>query len=242
VLTPDSISQHTRPTPTAFDRAYAGATAPQASSQSAIDAAAFDQAYAAGTPPWDIGTPQPAIVRLCETGGITGRVLDLGCGTGANAVFLAQHGLDVLGLDASSIAIQRARARAAEQRVTTVRFVVGDARQLASLGEPFDTVLDCGLWHTLSDADRAQVLAGVHAVLRPGGSYVLMCFSQHAVARGPRRSTEAGLREQFRGVWQVEAITRAQFRLTESWASPEAQARDPEDMGASAWLAHIRRL
>lgn len=239
--TPDSARAHHSSTPTAFDHEYAGATAPQASSQSAIDVAAFNQAYAAGTPPWDIGGPQPAIVRLVEAGGITGRVLDLGCGTGANAVFLAQRGLDVVGLDASSIAIARARARAAEQRVSTARFIVGDARQLASLGESFDTVLDCGLWHTLSDADRAEVLVGVRAVLRFGGGYVLMCFSQQAVARGPRRSTETDLREQFQGAWQVEAITPAQFRLTESWASPEAQAGDPADMGASAWLAQIRR-
>ena len=234
--------QHAHPAPTAFDRDHAGATAPQASSESAIDIAAFNQAYAAGTPPWDIGAPQPAVVRLFEAGGITGRVLDLGCGTGANAIFLAQRGLHVWGLDASPIALDRARARAARQRVSTVWFNLGDARHLANLGEQFDTVLDCGLWHTLSDSDRAEVLAGVRAVLRPDGVYVLMCFSQHAVARGPRRSTEADLREQFRGVWQVEAITRAQFQLTESWASPDAQARDPEDMGAAAWLAQIRRL
>lgn len=226
---------------THFDRDFTDTAAPEASSQAAIDVATFDQAYAAGTPPWDIGVPQPAIVRLVEAGGITGRVLDLGCGTGANTVFLAESGLDVLGLDASPIAIERARARAAEQQVTTAQFVVGDARRLASLGEQFDTIVDCGLWHTLSDADRAEVLAGVHGALRSGGVYVLMCFSQHAVARGPRRSTEADLREQFQGSWQVEAIAPAHFRLTESWSSPEMQARDPEDMGAAAWLAHIRR-
>ena len=165
--TPDSARELPSTAATAFDRDYSGAAAPQASSQSAIDVAAFNQAYAAGTPPWNIDGPQPAIVRLVEASGITGRVLDLGCGTGANAVFLAQRGLDVVGLDASSIAIERAQARATEQRVSTAWFIVGDARHLASLGEPFDAVLDCGLWHTLSDSDRAQVRAGVHAVLRP---------------------------------------------------------------------------
>jgi 2-polyprenyl-3-methyl-5-hydroxy-6-metoxy-1,4-benzoquinol methylase len=114
---------------THFDRDFTDAAAPEASSQAAIDVATFDQAYAAGTPPWDIGVPQPAIVRLVEAGGITGRVLDLGCGTGANTVFLAESGLDVLGLDASPVAIERARARAAEQQVTTAQFVVADARR-----------------------------------------------------------------------------------------------------------------
>ncbi len=235
------MTDHSDPKPTTFDRDYAGSAPPQASLTSAIDPAAFNQAYTAGTPPWDIGGPQPAVARLFEAGGITGRVLDLGCGTGANAVYLAERGLDVIGVDASTVAVERAAARAAEHRLTSARFVVADARRLASLGEQVDTVLDCGLWHTLSDADRAEVLSGVRATLRPGGVYVLMCFSERAVARGPRRSTEADLREQFRAGWQIEAITPTHFRVTESWASPEAQARDAEDMGAAAWLAQIRR-
>ncbi|HPX74166.1 MAG TPA: class I SAM-dependent methyltransferase, partial [Methanoregulaceae archaeon] len=71
----------------------------------------FEQAYH-GTPPWDIGRPQQEIVRLEETGQITGKVLDVGCGTGDNALFLAGCGHEVVGLDSVERAIEAAQRKA----------------------------------------------------------------------------------------------------------------------------------
>src|SRR5438093_520153 len=113
----------------------------------------FDSAYE-GAPPWDIGRPQEVVVRLYERGGFSGHVLDAGCGTGKNSLFLASKCLDVLGIDRIPAAIERAIAKAAERGIKA-EFQVADALNLAALGRTFDTVLDAGLFHVFSDADRA---------------------------------------------------------------------------------------
>ena len=71
----------------------------------------FEKAYQE-RPPWDIGRPQQEIVRLEKTGQITGTVLDVGCGTGDNALFLASCGHEVVGLDSVERAIEAARRKA----------------------------------------------------------------------------------------------------------------------------------
>src|SRR5881397_1035587 len=83
----------------------------------------FNEMYQ-GTPPWDIGRPQPVIVRLAEEGAIRGEVLDVGCGTGENALFLASRGLRVVGLDGAPRAIEKAEAKA-QKRGARIEFVVG---------------------------------------------------------------------------------------------------------------------
>src|SRR6266852_9065369 len=74
----------------------------------------WDASYYDGPAPWDIGRPQPAIVRLASEGGFAGAVLDAGCGTGENALHLASLGLPVLGVDVAetALAIAREKARA----------------------------------------------------------------------------------------------------------------------------------
>src|SRR5258706_5281490 len=113
----------------------------------------FEWAYLSGEPPWDIGRPQPAVVRLAERGVISGDVIDIGCGTGENAVYLASRGLAVVGVDAAPTAIERAQEKA-RLRASAATFVVADALALEGLGRLFDTAIDCGLFHTFSNADR----------------------------------------------------------------------------------------
>src|SRR5688500_7033616 len=105
----------------------------------------FDTAYE-GTPPWEIGRPQEAFVRLAEAGEIAGAVLDVGCGTGENALMLAQRGHEVWGVDTAATAIHRAREKA-DERGLTVTFRVADALHLDQLRRSFDTVIDSGLFH-----------------------------------------------------------------------------------------------
>jgi 2-polyprenyl-3-methyl-5-hydroxy-6-metoxy-1,4-benzoquinol methylase len=76
----------------------------------------FDEAYS-GTPPWDIGRPQGEFVRLAESGAIRGDVLDVGCGTGENALYLASLGHVVLGIDAAPHAIEKARKKSEERGI-----------------------------------------------------------------------------------------------------------------------------
>jgi len=221
---------------TAFDEANEDPNRPQATAGATIPVATFEDAYA-GTPPWDIPGPQPAFARLAWSGAFSGRVLDIGCGTGENALFLAARGLEVVGLDASPAAIAKARAKAAERNAEpeTV-FVVGDALELATLGRQFDTVIDCGLLHVLSDRDRARLVASVAAVLRTGGRYFVLCFSEHATIPGPRRLTADEIRAAFTDGWRVESIvpTHIEINTTEtgSWHSERA----------AAWLACIERV
>jgi len=189
----------------------------------------FEGAYGFGDPPWDIGRAQPAIVRLAAEGLIAGDVIDVGCGTGENAIHLASRGLAVVGVDAAPTAIARAREKA-RLRGSGATFVVGDALVLETLGRSFDSAIDCGLFHTFGDADRVRFERSLHEVLRPGGRYALLCFSDLQPGQpGPRRVTQAEIRDTFATGWTVDSIVAERFA-----------ARLPGG-GAHAWLAMLTR-
>jgi SAM-dependent methyltransferase len=134
-----------------------------------------DQLYEA-RPPWDIGRPQPAFQALADAGAITGRVLDIGCGTGEHALMAAALGLDATGIDLAASALATAELKA-RQRGLSMRFLRHDARRLAELGERFDTVLDSGLFHIFDNPDRAAYVASLGAAVTPGGRYFMLGFS-----------------------------------------------------------------
>ncbi len=186
----------------------------------------FDAAYE-GTPPWEIGRPQPAFTTLLEQGLVHGRVLDLGCGTGDLAVELAARGFEVTGIDASGLAIDKARGKAAQ--LSGVSFEVADA--LSFEGGPFDTVIDCGLFHIFSDEGRRRYERSVSRLVAPGGALQVLCFSDRQPGNmGPRRVSEACLRKTFRSGWWLAMLRAERY----------ASLFHPE--GAQAWLATLVRL
>ncbi len=188
----------------------------------------FDTAYQ-GVPPWETGRPQPGIVALEEAGEIGGSVLDAGCGTGENALYLAGRGHEVLGVDAAPRAIEIAEEKARERGVAAA-FLVHDVLDLPSLGRTFETVIDAGLFHTLSDDDRPRYVRGLAAVLRPGGRYFMLAFSElEPPGYGPRRVTQAEIRAAFAGGWRIDSIRPAAF---------ESSLRE----GPRAWLSSIARV
>src|SRR5262245_25403878 len=138
-----------------------------------VDRATFEGFYA-GPAPWDIGKPQGAFAAIADR--VTSPVLDAGCGTGEHALFFAARGHRVVGIDFVDEAIRRARAKAAE-RGLAVEFLVKDATALADWGENSATVIDCGLFHCLSDDDRRRYVGGLARVVEPGGRLFLLCFS-----------------------------------------------------------------
>src|SRR5512136_1873225 len=127
----------------------------------------FDSAYK-GTPPWDIGRPQKEFVELVRRGEITGSVLDIGCGTGEHALFFAAEGHEVWAIDSAPLAIEKAKAKAAERGIQ-VHFLVMDALHMSELNRTFSTATDSGLFHTLSDEDRPVFADALASVLSPGG-------------------------------------------------------------------------
>ena len=136
----------------------------------------FDAICAVGTPAWYIGWLQPAFDHLATAGELAGRVLDVGRGTGEHALLAASLGYEAVVIDMSMRAIELAKTEAAE-RAVVARFVVTDALRLVDLGEQFDTVLDCGLFHVLDDGERERYVTSMAEVVSLGGRYHMLCFS-----------------------------------------------------------------
>jgi cyclopropane fatty-acyl-phospholipid synthase-like methyltransferase len=167
----------------------------------------------AGRPPWDIGRPQAAFVALAEAGLLRGRVLDVGCGTGEHALMAAGRGLSATGIDAAAAAIAIAQGKARD-RDLPARFLVWDALELAALGEQFDTVLDCGLFHVFDDDSRSRYIDSLSAVIPAGGRYFMLCFRGRRRGWRPRPLTKEQIRSAFADRWQVDAIEAATIETT----------------------------
>ena len=172
----------------------------------------FFGAYEGEPPPWDIGRPQPVFVELEAAGQVRGPVIDVGCGTGENALHLASRGLDVHGVDLVPRAIERAREKAAERKLAAT-FLVGDVLALEALGRTFQTAIDCGVFHVFDDADRARYVASLARALRPGGVVHILVFSDREPTDwgGPRRIRREEIEQAFADGWIVRAIEPARF-------------------------------
>ncbi|QKY19608.1 methyltransferase domain-containing protein [Halolamina sp. CBA1230] len=181
----------------------------------------YDAAYA-GVPNWDIGRPQEAFVALAESGRIRGPVLDVGCGTGELAMYLARWGHEVLGIDLSPRAVEQARAKARGRRIDA-EFAVWDALDLAGLaraGLSFPTVVDSAMFHVLGDAERDRFVDGLAAVVPQGGHYYVLGDARRT-AGDVYGVTPAELRERFAGSdWEVEFAIPTAFERR--WSSNPA--------------------
>jgi ubiquinone/menaquinone biosynthesis C-methylase UbiE len=142
-----------------------------------------------------------------------GRALDVGCGTGENALLLAEHGSTVTGIDLACDAIAAAKAKAAARHVDA-EFVVGNALELdRHFGEgAFATAIDSGLFHVLTDEERPVYVRQVHRVLQPGGRYFMMCFSDKEPAGyGPRRVSKREIEACFAPLFSINSLIDAFF-------------------------------
>ena len=150
----------------------------------------WNESYASGESlPWDTGTPDPLLVEMVESGAITpGRTLEVGCGTGTNAIFLAQHGFDVLGVDIAEVAVERARAKAHGR----CRFEVVDFLAAAPAAGPFEFVFDRGCFHVFDgEHERARFAENVAVGLVKRGLWLSLIGSTEGAPRDqgpPRRS------------------------------------------------------
>ncbi len=188
----------------------------------------WDVRYLFGTTPWDTGVTPPELRAVVEGGRVQpGRALDLGCGTGTNVLYLAQHGFDTVGVDISSRAIAVARRKIAQAGLAQRAHVyTGDVTRLDMLpsGGLFNLALDMGCLHTLDEQGRARYASGLAAHTQTGGLYLLYAF-------GPRAclSRRMGLAPQ-----EVEQLFTAAFTLL--------QVNHGQDRGgaASAWYTFVK--
>jgi cyclopropane fatty-acyl-phospholipid synthase-like methyltransferase len=192
----------------------------------------FDSAYE-GRLPWDIGQVQPVFKSLKKNGEIRGSVLDIGCGTGENVLYLAIHGHEAWGIDASPNAIKTAKTKA-EQRHLHAIFRVFDAFDLKNLDKKFDTVIDSGLFHTFEDEERPFFVSSLKSILKSGGQYFMLVMSDREPDNwgGPKRITKEDIRRTFDNGWRINYIREAKFETMLKFHTK----------GAKAWLASITKL
>ena len=171
---------------------------------------AFEEMYK-GAPPWEIDGPQSEIVRLAGHGEIKSPVLDVGCGTGENALYLAKLGFEVTGVDIVPVAVEKAFSKAKERSLVAT-FLFWDALNLQGLQGSFNTVIDSGFFHALPDKKRPVLVESLASILNPGGKYFMMCFSENEPGSwGPKRVTQAEIQETFRQGWVINYIRETKF-------------------------------
>jgi SAM-dependent methyltransferase len=172
----------------------------------------WEDAYNA-RPPWDIGRPQPAFLELVRAGELNiGGVLDVGCGTGENALYLAEKGFSVVGVDLATRAIDAAKTKSTERNLK-VDFRIANALSLEFKNDYFDNAIDSGLFHTFNDGNRVDFAIEIARVIKTGGKYFMLCFSDKEPTNwgGPRRITKEEIATTFSPLFNINYIRDAYF-------------------------------
>jgi len=177
----------------------------------------YDVGYRYFRMPWEAG-PRPELVELVESGRIQPcQAIDLGCGTGSNAIYLAQHGFDVTGVDFASAAITKARRRAASAGVS-VSFAVDDLTHLRGVSGTFDFLVDYGTFDDLTPDDRDRYLKTLLALSHVGSRYLLWCFEyemrwwEHFIPFFPPPLADGEPQRRFGSHFAIERIAGEQRR------------------------------
>jgi len=152
----------------------------------------WNDSYASGQLPWDTGEPEPLLVEFVTSGGVSpARTLEIGAGTGTNAIWLAERGFNVLGVDVSPLAVEQARAKL-KDRDLRCRFAALDFLSASPPDGPFRLVFDRGCFHVFDEpGERQRFASQVAAVLEPGGLWLSLIGSTEGPPRDvgpPRRS------------------------------------------------------
>jgi len=163
----------------------------QPSKPTCVTAADWDAVYRQGTPPWDAGRPHAELARVLDEYRLRPKtVLEIGCGTGADAIVLARRRFEVTAVDCSPIAIERARLRA-EQSDAVLRFVLDDVFDFARTSGQFDLIYDAGLYHSVRLVNLERYLDMLWRVTRPGSYHLCLAGApSKTVEGGPPQVTE----------------------------------------------------
>ena len=154
----------------------------------------YEVMYRIGFTPWDTPeTPVPPVLREVIEGPQPlhpGRALDLGCGMGRHAIYLAAHGWKVAGVDSAGHALRTARRRA-ENAGVHIDFVRGDVTRIEKTGVrgPFDFFLDGGCFHGMSEDERRRYGRSITQAAAPDAELLLFSFGPR-IRRVPPRGAE----------------------------------------------------
>ena len=155
--------------------------------------------YRLGITPWEHADPPPTLIAMIEGPSALpkGSVLDVGCGTGGDAIYCATHGWDVTGVDASPVALRKANAKAGKVHAD-IRFVRADITRPGDgdLGSGHTFVLDGGCLHGLPPADLQTAITRINDATTAGATMLMFAFSPGpttiAAPRAVRRGRPVG--------------------------------------------------
>lgn len=183
----------------------------------------WDQRYLNGDAPWNSGIVSRELMRVLDEERVAPcRAVELGCGTGTNAVHLARLGFELLAADCSAVAIEQARARAHEERVT-MQFVSADLCRLPDLLETLNCgrnsfegqssfLFDRGCYHCARRVDLPGYLETVDWLAAPGARFLLLCGNANEQAQhGPPKVSEAEIRADWSRSFEINWIREFRF-------------------------------
>lgn len=175
----------------------------------------WNESYASGELPWDTGEPEPLLVEFVTAGRVRPtQTLEIGAGTGTNALWLAERGFDVLGIDVAPLAVERATAKL-NGRALRCRFAALDFLAGTPEGGPFSFIFDRGCFHVFDEPEeRARFAAQVAAAIAPGGIWLSMIGSTEGPQRevGPPRRSAREVTLAIEPALEIVELRSAEFR------------------------------
>ena len=172
----------------------------------------WDERYQLGDTPWDSGAPSAELVRVLDEFEIPhGTALELGCGSGTNAVYLAQQGFSVTGVDCSETALNAARQKGADARVA-VEWIAADVQSFGAGRQPVELLFDRGCYHCCRRVDLAGYLQTQRNVTQPGTWCLVLAGNPNdGLAGGPPRVPAAELVREFDELYRLIQLREFHF-------------------------------
>jgi SAM-dependent methyltransferase len=177
-----------------------------------IEVTDWDAVYREGTPPWESGVPSGELVRVLDQGLLEPcRVLELGCGSGADAVCLAKRGFEVTAVDHSPTALERARVRA-QREGALIQFVLDDVFEFGQACGPQELVYDAGFYHFIRQTELDRFLDLLWRITQPGSFDLTLAGSTGETAEGgPPQVSEEEIRRELCRLFQVVQLRPFRF-------------------------------
>jgi methyl halide transferase len=194
----------------------------------------WEAIYRKGTPSWDSGVPHTQLASVLDEYRLRPQtVLEIGCGTGADAVLLARRRFEVTAVDCSPIAIERARLRA-EQHDALLRFVLDDIFDFAHTAGQFDLIYDAGLYPSIRETQLDRYLDVLWRVTRPGSHYLCLAAAPDAtIDDGPPQVAEDEIHAELGRLFEIIHLRPTQLEGAnhERWPAWSCLMRRPPVVG-----------